>query len=193
MDFVGDSVAWGVPHCTADETYAAVFAQMIAERYPEAPAYRYDGIVCGELNPIARHNEQFPVQAGTGTQRIDVIRCGVGCNAVRWALNRFDDYTGTLVNDWRADPTFFMFGISDALKSDPRKDVTLAQFGKDYCELLERFRAEEPSAVIVMSATTNTLRKRRVRRGHSGCCTSTTAQCGRAGDCPDNCGAAGLN
>ena len=155
VDFVGDSITWGVPHCTPDETYVAVFTQMIAERYPEASVYRYDGVMGDEMAPMARYDGPFLVQAGTGRQRIDVIRCGIGGNTVRRALNRFGDYTGVLVNGRRADVTFFMFGINDALKSDPRKYVTPEQFGKDYRELLERFRAAESSAVIVMSATTN--------------------------------------
>lgn len=155
VDFVGDSITWGISHCAAEETYVAAFARMVAAQYPECSVYRYDGVMGGELDPIARYDEPFLVQAGTGTQRIDVIRCGIGGNTVRRALNRFGDYTGTLVNGRRADVTFFMFGINDALKSDPRKYVTPEQFGKDYRELLERFRAAEPSAVIVMSATTN--------------------------------------
>ena len=155
VDFVGDSITWGISHCTAEETYVAAFARMIAARYPECSVYRYDGVMGGELDPIARYDGPVPVHSGTGPKRIDVIRCGVGGNTVRRALNRFGDYTGTLVNGRRADVTFFMFGINDALKSDPRKYATPEQFGKDYRELLERFRAAEPSAVIVMSATTN--------------------------------------
>ena len=155
IQFVGDSVTYGLVHCTAEETYVARFAQMLAEKYPTVSVYRYDGRMHGELDPIERYDAPVLVHLGMGAKRIDVIRCGVCGNTVRRALNRFGDYTGTLVNGQRADLTFFMFGINDALKNDPKKYVTPEQFGKDYCELLDRFQAAEPSAVVMMSATTN--------------------------------------
>lgn len=48
-----------------------------------------------------------------------------------------------------------MFGINDALKSDPQKYVLPNRFTEDYKELLYKFKQTENSEIVIMSATTN--------------------------------------
>ena len=153
IDIVGDSITWGLNHCTNDETYTAQFAHMLADRLPSVSLYRYDGIVEGGL--IEHFEGPIQVRSGTDDRRIDVIRNGVGGNTVRRAINRIPDFTGTLANGRSADITVFMFGINDALKSDSTKYVLPEKFLEDYRELLKKFRQTEKSEIVIMSATTN--------------------------------------
>ena len=49
-----------------------------------------------------------------------------------------------------------MFGINDALKSDPKKYVTAEQFEQNYKMLLDEVKERNPEAfIIMMSATYN--------------------------------------
>ncbi len=155
LDIVGDSITHGLNHCSADETYTAQFACMLAEKFTEASVNRYDGIVSSGEKPMAYFDGPIEAAVRNGNKHIDVIRNGIGGNTVRRAIERIGDFTGTLANGRTADVTFFMFGINDALKSDSKKYVTAEKFYEDYSELIEKFRKIEDSAIVIMSATTN--------------------------------------
>lgn len=49
IDIVGDSITWGLNHCSNNETYTAQFAYMLAQRLPGVSVYRYDGFTNDEL------------------------------------------------------------------------------------------------------------------------------------------------
>ena len=153
--FVGDSITFGWHYCTAEETYVAVFASLLSKKYPDASVYRYDGIYESEAHPIHFY-EKHEVSAGE-RGRIHVIRSGVGGNTVARAAARFSNYTGELASGTRSDFIFTMLGINDSIKSDPQKYADEDTFEARYRELLQRLRAAEPQAeLIVMSATTYT-------------------------------------
>ncbi len=152
--FVGDSITFGWHYCTADETYVAVFASMLAEKYKDASVYRYDGIYESEMHPIHSY-EKHRISCGK-RGRIHVIRSGVGGNTVARAAARFFNYTGVLASGTRSDFIFTMLGINDSIKSDPQKYADEDTFESRYRELLQRIRGSEPQAeLIVMSATTH--------------------------------------
>ena len=155
IDIVGDSVTWGLNHCSEDETYVAYFAGMLAEKFSSASVYRYDGITHNELKPMEKFSEPIQVSKTNCAKRIDVIKNGIGGNTVRRAINRINDFTGVLANGEPADITVFMFGINDALKSDEMKYVKPEKFYNDYEELLNKFEKCEKSQVVIMSPTTN--------------------------------------
>lgn len=154
ITFVGDSITYGMDFCKADETFVAVFAKLVTERYRDTAVYRYDGIVNGELNSLNGYKE-FLVKEGT-KGRINIFRSGVGGNTVQRALDRFDDYTGVLQSNTRSDFIFTMFGINDALKSDVNKYVTPEVFKQNYNKLISDLKNSEPNAqIVLMTATTS--------------------------------------
>lgn len=155
IDIIGDSVTCGLNHCSNEETYTAQLAKMLADRLPDVSVYRYDGIVKDGLSAMEYFDGPVKVSPGMGDKQIDVIRNGIGGNTVRRAINRIQDFTGELANGRRADVSVFMFGINDALKSDPAKYVTPEKFLEDYRELLDSFKQTEKSEIVIMSATTN--------------------------------------
>lgn len=152
--FVGDSLTYGLDHCTPDETYVAHFAERVGEILPSAALYRYDGIPAGELDPLAKY-EKVQMRVGA-CGKIHVLRSGVGGNTVLRAMNRFGDYTGILPSGTRSDFIFTLFGVNDALYKDPRKYVTPDVFAQHYKELLHRLGESEPQAqIILITASTN--------------------------------------
>ena len=152
--FVGDSITYGWHYCTADETYVAVFASLLAKRYPNASVYRYDGIYESEAHPI-HHYEKREISRGE-CGRIHVIRSGVGGNTVARAAARIFNYTGELASGTRSDFIFSMLGINDSLINDPEKYADEDTFEARYRELLDNIHASEPQAeIILMSATAN--------------------------------------
>ena len=156
INFVGDSVTWGLSHCTAEETYVAQFAKILAQKFPQFTVRRYDGIVSNEMQPMNRFDGPIMVSEDRGTKTIDVIRNGIGGNTCVRALNRIDDFTNTLANGKEADITVLMFGINDALQSDASKYVTPEQFKINYKALIDEIRTRDPDTyLIIMSATTN--------------------------------------
>lgn len=156
IDFVGDSVTYGRDHCAAEETYVAKFAAEMAKNFPEFSVYRYDGFIKDPLLPMEGFDGPILVSAGTGEGRIDIIRNGIGGNTVMRAYNRLGDFTGTLVNGMRPDLTFLMFGINDALLSDPSKYVSPEKFKENYKMLIDKIRElNDDTAIIMLSATYN--------------------------------------
>ena len=43
--FIGDSITWGLNHCTAEETYVAYFAKEIAKAFPGSKIILISAIV----------------------------------------------------------------------------------------------------------------------------------------------------
>jgi len=157
VNIVGDSITHGLNHCTPEETYTANFSRMLAEHYKSYTVRRYDGIytALGELGHMEYFDGPFIIQHGTmGT--IDIIRNGIGGNTVKRAYNRITDFTGVLVNGEKSDITIMMFGINDALQSDPAKYVTPYVFKKQYKELINTIKTLDPqTTIILMTPTTN--------------------------------------
>ena len=152
--FVGDSITYGWHYCTADETYVAVFASLLAAEYPGASVYRYDGIYESEAHPI-HHYERREVSHGE-CGRIHVIRSGVGGNTVKRAAARIFNYTGELASGTRSDFIFTMLGINDSLRNDPDKYTDEDSFETLYRKLICDIQKSEPQAeLILMSATAN--------------------------------------
>ena len=154
LNFIGDSITWGLNHCSAEETYVAEFARLFAEKFNGYKVIRYDGTVETEALPLAGFEGPFLVGGTEDGAEAAVIRNGVGGNTVRRALNRKQDFTGTLPNGRTADVNFLMFGINDALASDKSKYVTPDKFEKDYEELLSLLEAEG-AVIIILSPTYN--------------------------------------
>jgi len=152
--FVGDSITHGLNNCTADQTYVAEFAKLLATRYPKSRVVRYDGIVKDEKSSLLGYQKIVVQEGNVGT--VYVFRSGVGGNTVARALKRIDDYTGLLPSNTYSDYIFTMFGINDALKSDPDKYVLPEVFKEYYRELICKLKASEKFAkLFIMTATTN--------------------------------------
>ena len=62
---VGDSVTWGLNHCSEEETYCAELARLFAKSMPEANVVKYDGIVKEERRPLYGYSEPKTVQSGS--------------------------------------------------------------------------------------------------------------------------------
>ena len=156
IEFVGDSITQGMNYCHAEETYAAKFAYLIAQKFENYSVSRYDGIISDEFSPMKCFDGPILVSYKENQAIIDIIKNGIGGNTVQRAMNRIDDFTGILANGKAPDVIFMMFGINDALKSDPKKYVTAEQFKTNYKALLDEVKKRNPDAFIIMlGATTN--------------------------------------
>ena len=150
---VGDSVTWGLSHCSEEETYCAGLAKLFAKSMPEAKVVRYDGIVKEERRPLYGYSEPKTVQSGSkGT--LTIVKCGVGGDTVQRAINRFDDYSGEFINGKSPDLFLLMFGINDALASDPDKFVSPERFYNNYSVLSDMLKNSNPNAEIVLMTPT---------------------------------------
>ncbi len=156
LAFIGDSITYGMDHCTAEETYCAYIAKILAEKYPSSDVVRYDGLPAGEFDPLESYKGPFVVQTHKGERRgsITVVRCGIGGNTVRRAINRAEDYCPAFVKGRKADIYFTMFGINDALKEDPRKYITPDKFYEDYTELCNLIKESSPDSKLVLMTPT---------------------------------------
>ena len=150
---VGDSITWGLNHCGEEETYCAELARLFAKSMPEANVVRYDGIVKEERRPLDGYSEPKTVQSGS-KGRLTLVKSGVGGDTVQRAINRFDDYAGDFINGERPDLFLLMFGINDALASDPDKFVSPEQFYNNYALLCDMLKKGNPNAEIVLMTPT---------------------------------------
>ncbi len=152
--FVGDSITWGLNYCTAEETYVSFFAAEAAKAFPNTKVIRYDGIVKDEQSALLGYDRVEIQQGMEGA--IHVIRSGVGGNTVVRAMARMQDFTGILPSGTHSDYIFTMFGINDALRSDPAKYVPAEKFKENYRTFLRLLKMKEPCArIVIMTATTN--------------------------------------
>ena len=152
--FVGDSITEGTTHVTDDETYTAFVARLFAKRYSQATVVRYDGIVEDGLLPLKGYSSPVEVQNGT-KGKIIVVRCGIGGNTVRRAINRKNDYISEFLTGEKPDIYVSMFGINDALSEDKDKYVTPEQFENDLKEYYEILCTNEKSVKVFMTPTWN--------------------------------------
>ena len=150
---VGDSITYGRYKCAINETYSAYIAKFLASRFPEAEVIRYDGKNAPGVPRIDGYETPTTVQEGN-KGRLTVVGCGRGGNTVRMALNRSDDYTGSFITGEYPDVFFLMFGINDALKSDPSKFILPEKFYEDLKELHNLLRKTNPDAEIVYMTPT---------------------------------------
>ena len=154
---VGDSITWGMNHCTADETFCAELAKLFAKHYPAVSVLRYDGVAGGEYKPIKYYEGPLEVSKGTGP-KITVVKSGVGGNTVRRAINRSDDFVGTFITGEKPDVFLLMFGINDALSEDKNKYVTPDVYYSDLKELYDLIKTNNPNArTVFLTPTYNDL------------------------------------
>ncbi len=150
---VGDSITYGMNHCTVEETYCAELCKLFAKKYPKTLIVRYDGIVNGEFNPLKEYFGPIVINEGENGS-ITIVKSGVGGNTVRRALNRSDDYTGKFLNGKMPDIFLLMFGINDALQDDKNKFVTPDKFFEDYNELYNLLKNTNSNAKIILMTPT---------------------------------------
>ena len=150
---VGDSITWGMNHCSAEETFCAELAKMFANKYPDVSVLRYDGKAGGEYKPIKYYEGPIYVSSA-GKQKITIVRSGVGGNTVRRAINRSGDYIGTFMTGETPDIFLLMFGINDALSEDKNKYVIPDIFYSDLKELYNLLKENNPDAEIVFMTPT---------------------------------------
>ena len=155
LDFIGDSITWGLNHCTPEETFVAFFARRFATAFPHYRVTRYDGIAESEALPISHFDGPFSVGGEGNLPEITVVRNGVGGNTVRRAIRRKENFLGKMPNGKHADLAFLMFGINDALSSDRDKFVSPERFEADYEELLALLLREPDLLPLLITPTYN--------------------------------------
>ena len=156
IDFVGDSITYGITHCRDEETYVAKFTSFFARQFAEYTVNRYDGNFEDDMGNMTSFDGPILVSVGSGKGTVDIIRNGIGGNTVKRALNRIDDFTGTLANGKRPDITFLMFGINDALKPNVERYAEPSVFKVSYKEMIDKIKASNPeTAIILMEPTYN--------------------------------------
>lgn len=150
---VGDSVTYGIYKAAINETYCAVLAQRLGGRFPDTQVVRYDGKMSGGSMPLAGYEEAVVVNKGN-KGKITVVKCGVGGDTVRRALNRKEDYIGGFITGETTDIYMLMFGINDSLKDDASKYVSPQKFLEDLTELTSLLNRTNPNAEIVLLTPT---------------------------------------
>ena len=148
---VGDSVTYGVIHCRPEETYTAKLAAAFAGQYRTCTVLRYDGIYHDDNGncPLDAYDGPVLVQAGTAGC-LTVVRSGVGGDTVARLCNRADDFTVKLPGGMRPDLMTVMAGINDALREDPQKYVTVAEYEVHYRRLLDLLHQRLPETALVL-------------------------------------------
>ena len=156
---LGDSITEGFCATDDEHTYTAVFARLIAEKYPQRQVVRYDGKTFScpqcELLPLEKYVGPISVQDGD-EGRITIVRCGIGGNTVARLLARKDDFLGKAIDGRTADLFTVCLGINDSLTNDRRKYVTPDTYAANLERLLDEMRLSAPDAdVIFMTPTYN--------------------------------------
>lgn len=154
---VGDSITWGLNHCSPEETYVANLAKFFAAEFPHITVLRYDGINNDGALPIYYYDGPHTVQSSK-PQTLTIVRSGVGGNTVKRIINRESDFTGEFITKENPDLFMFMFGINDSLIFDSAKYVVPEVFYEHIKELHTIVTDKNPTSQIVyMTPTYNDL------------------------------------
>ena len=133
--------------------YTASFTKLLAEKYSTRTVLRYDGqrypSSGAELMPLMTYGEPKVVQDGN-TQKLTVVRCGIGGNTVKRLLARADDFLGKRIYGRNADLFIVSVGINDSLKNDPKKYVTPSQYSDDLNKLIGLMKTSAPDSDIIL-------------------------------------------
>lgn len=149
IQFLGDSITWGMNFCHPEETYVARIAQFIAKDLPDSTVRRFDGINEAWKFHVVGFDGPIYVKCGDG-QTVDIIKNGVGGSNVERALDRFSQVAGEMPNGKTADLTVMMFGINDALKTEPTRYLPPEVFKETYRTLINKIRESDKETEFVM-------------------------------------------
>ena len=147
LNFCGDSITFGLTHCTAEETYVAELARLLAAEYPDHTVTRVDGFRPSGVLRVEEYTEISVAKGAAGA--ITLVRNGVGGETVARALERFDQLA-----QFEADAVFMMYGVNDSCLGKPEKYVDPQTFGAQYRRLLDRLRQAVPEARLILMTPT---------------------------------------
>ena len=151
---VGDSITYGLYGAGISDTYCAVLSQRLGFRFPDTKVVRYDGKMSEGSKPLDGYEKPVVVSEGE-KGKITVVKCGVGGDTVRRALNRKEDYIGAFSETGEMPDVFLlMFGINDSLKSDASKFIEPEGFKENLRELTKLLNTENPGADLVFMTPT---------------------------------------
>lgn len=145
---LGDSITWGMNHCTSDQTYTAELCKLLAEN-TSADIVRYDGIA-PRLTGHLKGFERIEMRNNGTKQTINVIRNGVGGDSVLRALKRSEDFTGEIVDGLRPDIITILFGVNDALENDSMKFVSEHIFKINLQLLIKTIYMSNPETAVIL-------------------------------------------
>jgi len=147
---VGDSVTLGIDHATVDETFVAVLAQKLANKYPDSTVIRYDGTYADGENTISTWTEHV-IQTGTNGQNIIVTRNGIGGNTLMKIFNRPQDYTGVFTSgtlSLKPDLILCMIGVNDSLEIYTTRYVPAEDFKQGLIAFVKQIRNTHPKCDV---------------------------------------------
>ena len=148
LQTVGDSITWGLNHCTPEQTYTAELCKLFAEN-TSADIVRYDSIAPRNTGRI-KGFERIEVRNNGADRKISIIRNGVGGDSVLRALKRYEDFTGEITEGLRPDIITLLFGVNDALENDPMKFVSENIFKTNLQLLIKTIYNFNPEAAVVL-------------------------------------------
>ena len=148
LQTVGDSITWGLNHCTPEQTYTAELCKLFAEN-TSADIVRYDSIAPRNTGRI-KGFERIEVRNNGADRKISIIRNGVGGDSVLRALKRYEDFTGEITEGLRPDIITLLFGVNDALENDPMKFVSENIFKTNLQLLIKTIYTFNPEAAVVL-------------------------------------------
>ena len=150
---VGDSITWGLNHCTPDETFCAELARNFADFFPNVSVLRYDGIVASGSKPLKCYEGPIKI-ADKSSQTLTIVRSGIGGNTVKKALERTGDYVGNFITGQKPDLYLIMFGINDSLIEDSNKYVTPDIYYEHLKQMYNTIKTSTPDAQIAFLTPT---------------------------------------
>lgn len=148
LETVGDSITWGLNHCTPEQTYTAELCKLLAKN-TSADIVRYDGIAPRNTGRL-KGFERIEMRNNRADRKISVIRNGVGGDSVLRSLKRYEDFTGEITDGLRPDIITLLFGVNDALKNDPMKFVSENIFKVNLQLLIKTIYTYNPEAAVVL-------------------------------------------
>ena len=110
--FAGDSVTRGYNSSSRDKCYVGLFAQYLADNFPNTTVIRVDG-EDSLFNPIKKWNEKI-IQTGT-KNTVRVVNAGSAGDDIYAMINRINNFTS--YNDLTPDCIITCVGINDSFPS----------------------------------------------------------------------------
>ena len=158
MFIIGDSLTQGSGASDPVRLdYTAKFAEKLADKFPEKSVYRVDGQPRGDYLGIQypHSTKYFPVQR-SGSEKITVVRCGIGGNTVQKIIDRSSDFIGKEIGGEMGDLFIIMSGINDydSGSYDLSKYASPPKYKANLNTLVAKIREGHPDSDIILITPT---------------------------------------
>ena len=152
---IGDSLTEGQGASDRENLdYTAQFTKKLGEIFPEKSIYRVDGKRDNDTQTVRYPSNPRPIQKGTGTSKITVVRSGFGGHTVKKITARSSDFINKKIKGETGNLFIICSGINDSSMGNSEKYAIPPKYKQQLSDLVDMIYAAHPDAEVILMTPT---------------------------------------